>query len=593
MSSALELTDQEINELISKHFPYKEIRNIQQEAIFKIIKSLVNDNKKYFILECPTGGGKSAIALTVSKILNALFNERTTICTSTIALQDQYLKDFPELANLMGKNNYDCSRKGHNLLKYNEPVCSDLQSLKLCNPRNDCSYVIARDFWQNKSTYRITNTHFMIKAGEQIYSGIEQKAYTEFMVIDEAHTLPNIILSHCSFKIEPLDLMKIQINESFNHVLIAEFIKLKDLILKAFNLAKIQDADCILKSSSELIELSSSILGIIIRIEDMLLEIKEDYKADYELNNCISEGSCNSLADYRKLYSKLRYPNYLNKSLELIEELHSTYELISIFELKEKVIAKSCSAEFIEICPITAKSISEYAILRKSNKFLFMSATICGMNDYIEELGLNPAEVAVLSMNSPFDIASRKISYIPVAKFSYANREEAYNSIIKTADKIIDIMYQYYGKSVRGLIHSGTYDNAEIFKEKSKFSNIIETPKNIRDAIKLMHKKSDNLILCSPTIYEGIDFKDDLARFQIIVKVPYDSLTDPLKKYNMKYNSKKYSKEAVVKLVQAYGRGTRHEEDYCMTFILDANFESILYSTQLPLWVKLAITKQV
>ena len=62
MSSALELTDQEINELISKHFPYKEIRNIQQEAIFKIIKAIVNINKKYFILECPTGGGKSAIA---------------------------------------------------------------------------------------------------------------------------------------------------------------------------------------------------------------------------------------------------------------------------------------------------------------------------------------------------------------------------------------------------------------------------------------------------------------------------------------------------------------------------------------------------
>jgi ATP-dependent DNA helicase DinG len=483
------LSHHEINELISKNFPHKEIRTIQQEAIFNIIKSLVNDNKKYFILECPTGGGKSAIALTVARILKELFNHRSTICTSTIALQDQYLKDFPELANLMGKNNYDCTRKGHNTLKYNEPVCSDLQSLKLCNPRNDCPYVIARDFWQHKSNYRITNTHFMIKAGEQIYSGLDQKAYTQFMVIDEAHTLPNIILSHCSFKIEPLDLTKIQINESFNHVLINEFLKLKDLISKAFNLAKIQDADCILRSSSELIELASNILGIIIRIEDMLLEIKEDYKADYELTNSISEGSCNSLADYRKLYSKLRYPAYLNKSLELIEDLHSTYELISIFELEEKVIAKSSSAEFIEICPITAKSISEHAILIKSDKFLFMSATICGMNDYVEELGLNPSDVAVLSMNSPFEIARRKISYIPVAKFSYSNREEAFDSIIKTADKIIDIMYKYYGKPVRGLIHSGTYTNAQIFKEKSKFSSIIETPKNIRDAIKLMNKK--------------------------------------------------------------------------------------------------------
>lgn len=586
------LTDQEINELISKHFPYKEIRNIQHEAIFKIIKSFINDNKKYFILECPTGGGKSAIALTTARILKEIFNYRSTICTSTIALQDQYLNDFPELANLMGKNNYECTRKGHPLLKYNEQVCNDLQSLKLCNPRNDCPYVIAREFWQHKGDYRITNSHFMIQAGVQVYSGVDQKAYTPFVVIDEAHTLPNIILSHCYFKIEPLDLTKIYIDESFNHVLISEFIELKKLIQDAFLLSKKQDSDFILTQSTELIELSSDILTKIITLEDMLLEIKDDYKTDFEMDNGITPDSCKTLSDYKKHYSKLRYPNYLNKSIDVIEELHNTFEIISIFEKTEKIIAKSSSPEFTEIGPVSAKSISEYSILRKSDKFLFMSATICGMNDYVEELGLNPADVAVLSMNSPFEISRRKISYIPVAKFSYTNREEAYNSIIKTADKIIDIMYQYYGKPVRGLIHSGTYVNADIFKEKSKFSNIIETPKTIRDAIKLTKKKSDNLILCSPTIYEGIDFKDDLARFQIIVKVPYDSLTDPLKKYNMKYHSKKYTKEAVIKLVQAYGRGTRHEEDYCTTFILDANFESILYSTQLPLWVKLAITKQ-
>ena len=42
-------------------------------------------------------------------------------------------------------------------------------------------------------------SHFMIQAGVQVYSGVDQKAYTPFVVIDEAHTLPNIILSHCYF----------------------------------------------------------------------------------------------------------------------------------------------------------------------------------------------------------------------------------------------------------------------------------------------------------------------------------------------------------------------------------------------------------
>ena len=44
-----------------------------------------NINKKYFILECPTGGGKSAIALPVSKILNALFND-AIVCGDVISI---------------------------------------------------------------------------------------------------------------------------------------------------------------------------------------------------------------------------------------------------------------------------------------------------------------------------------------------------------------------------------------------------------------------------------------------------------------------------------------------------------------------------
>lgn len=589
------ITDEEIYNLIQEHFPFPSIRDIQTEAIFKIIKAFILDDKKYFILECPTGGGKSAIAITVSRILKQLLDNRSTICTSTIALQDQYLKDFPELSNVMGKTNYDCSKPGHKNLKYDELACTDIQSLKLCIPKRDCPYVKARNRWQYECDYRITNTHFMVEACAAVYSGIEEKAYTQFMVVDEAHTLPNIMISHSSFELEKINLEDIRIADSGDEFLIKSFIKLKDLTSKALEISKKQDADFILTQSSELISVSGQILSLVDRLTDELYEIKDDLRTRYEIENNISASDCNNLSDYKRLYSRLRYPTYINKSIEALEILHDIHEVLCQFSTEEKIIAKSTSREKVEICPVTAKSISFYSLLRKSDKFLFMSATICGMNDYVEELGLDPSEVAVLSMNSPFDIEKRKITYIPIAKFSYANKEEAYNEIIRISDEIIDIMYKYYGKPVRGLIHTATYNNAEIFAEKSKHSDKIKTPKNIRDAIALTKRDSigsDSLILASPTIYEGIDFKDELARFQIIVKVPYDSLTDPLKKYTMKYNPKKYSKEAVIKLVQAYGRGTRHEEDYCFTFILDANFESILYSTQLPLWVKLAITKR-
>lgn len=585
-----DLSDLDIEVLIGQHFPFPVIREIQSEAIFKIVKSLVQEDKDYFILECPTGGGKSAIAYTVAKILKELFDVRSTICTSTLALQDQYLKDFPELGNLMGKMNYNCSRPGHKDLKYNDLICKDIQSLQLCLAKRDCPYIIARNNWQFECDARITNTHFMIEAGQQIYSGTEEKAFTPFMVLDEAHTLSDIMLSHCSFEIGPLDLTELFIQESENEHLILLFKRLKDFLYRTSTLAKKQDADFILLESTKLIELSFDINNLLDLIAEDLDEIKNDIRTSYEVDNNI-QGRCSTLADYKRFYAKLRYPRYLNKCIEVISNLQSTYNVVSQFDPEEKLIAKASKENSIEICPVSSRSISEYTLLRKSNKFLFMSATICGFNDYVHELGLNPSKVAVLSMNSPFSIESRKINYIPVAKFSYANKEQALAEIIRYADNIIDIMHKYYGKPVRGLIHSGTYTNAQEFKERSKHRKNIETPKSILQATKFLDIKKEDLILASPTIYEGIDFKDDLARYQIIIKVPYDSLSDPLKKYTMKYNPNKYRKDAIIKLVQAYGRGTRHEEDYCITFILDENFGALLNATQLPNWVRNALTK--
>ena len=53
-----------------KHnFPYDKIRDQQQTAIEFAVKNLIEDDKKFVILECGTGVGKSAIGYTVAKTL--------------------------------------------------------------------------------------------------------------------------------------------------------------------------------------------------------------------------------------------------------------------------------------------------------------------------------------------------------------------------------------------------------------------------------------------------------------------------------------------------------------------------------------------
>ena len=71
---------------------------------------------------------------------------------------------------------------------------------------------------------------------------------------------------------------------------------------------------------------------------------------------------------------------------------------------------------------------------------------------------------------------------------------------------------------------------------------------------------------------EGVDLKGDLSKFQIIMKVPYPYLGDPLVKRKMDLNKMWYPYETVKLICQMLGRSVRSHEDEAVTYILDSNF---------------------
>ena len=83
-------------------------------------------------------------------------------------------------------------------------------------------------------------------------------------------------------------------------------------------------------------------------------------------------------------------------------------------------------------------------------------------------------------------------------------------------------------------------------------------------------------MLVSPSLTHGIDLKDDLARFQIIIKLPYSPLSN--KRIKRMFDSDKtwYQNKMLSTLVQTAGRATRSAEDYSVTYILDGNIVDIL-----------------
>ena len=84
-------------------------------------------------------------------------------------------------------------------------------------------------------------------------------------------------------------------------------------------------------------------------------------------------------------------------------------------------------------------------------------------------------------------------------------------------------------------------------------------------------------VLISPSLHLGLDLKDDLSRFQILVKVPYGNLGDRwiIARYNRPGGKEWYSWISALHLVQAYGRSVRSETDWAHTYVLDSGVLSI------------------
>ena len=72
---------------------------------------------------------------------------------------------------------------------------------------------------------------------------------------------------------------------------------------------------------------------------------------------------------------------------------------------------------------------------------------------------------------------------------------------------------------------------------------------------------------------EGVDLKEDLSRFQILCKVPYPYLGDPIVKKRMNKFPDWYALKTAMTVVQSVGRSVRNSEDTAITYILDSDWK--------------------
>jgi Rad3-related DNA helicase len=107
--------------------------------------------------------------------------------------------------------------------------------------------------------------------------------------------------------------------------------------------------------------------------------------------------------------------------------------------------------------------------------------------------------------------------------------------------------------------------------------------RNLSQLIKDFKMFKGSAVLVSPSIFEGLDFKNDESRFQIIVKSPFASLADKRIKYIADNYPTIYQEMTLLKILQGIGRSVRTPEDFAATYFLDASSKK-LYDSKLNLW---------
>lgn len=541
-------------DMIKEEFPFPSFQNGQLHIIFRILNEFINSKKKYFILEAPTGIGKSVIAYTVGRVLTRFRYETnkeletpffsSTVLTKTRQLQVQYRETFKDIKSLWSAKNYECIANPQSKITYGDEICPKFK----CHLFESCPYVVARNEF-TESEIRVTNYAYFAESGT---------IQTDLLVFDEAHSIEKILCERFSVVadsqvISELTKFLLSYQSVFNNSL--EIIENISTGFKQLFQYILNEDD----TNSSFMKKLQLNLQDVYEFLDSVIEEPDDYSA--------------------RVISKFQYfHSIVSRILQCLT--------LAIDEPQSyvKIFNKNVTGLEVSLKPLNTARLFKH--ITRNEKILFMSATICGVEEFAKDLNIKKDMYSHLSLDSPFPVANRLIHFKNLEGLNYRNIDSLMNQYVRELDKILSLH-----PNDHGIVHTVSYKIAEAILDYSEFSDrfIIPSKGQLFDFSVL--DEIPGSILLSPAMTEGVDLKDDLSRFQVIFKIPAPNLGDKWVKAKFDLSKDWYTRETVITAVQSYGRSIRHAEDSASTYILDGSFSRLLTSKFLPKYFIGAVVK--
>lgn len=512
------------------YFPYEKPRDQQSLVIEKVLKEFKN-GKKYAVIECGTGVGKSAIGLTIARSINnsseysGNYENGAYFLTTQKVLQDQYEKDFSkfDLVSLYSSSNYTC-----NIDK--KASCKDIQtalrSNSLSKKYNVCGYNCCyknkkKDFIEK--SLGITNFSYFLT--EKNYS--KKLPNKKVLVIDEAHNLENELTRFIEISISSYfseKILKLKIPNDLN----TQF--------KVFNWIK----------KTYLIAVTKKIQFIKTQLDKFGI-------------------SSNKLEEFKKITKHFEMLSSHEKKITQFITLYDKDNWVFDIDKTDKGYKK-----FI-FKPIDVSFYSKEYLLDFADYIIFMSATIISHDGFMQTIGINKEKSISIKEGSPFNPKNSPVIFSPAGSMSASNIEKTLPIMKEMVKSILE-----NHKNCKGIIHTHNTKIARyIFNNLNDKRLILAVGENREKSLEKHIKSKSNTVLLSPSMAEGVDLKGDLSTFQIICKVPFPYLGDKVTRKKMNKWKWWYNTQTIRTIVQSLGRSIRSEKDKAVTYILDGDFSRV------------------
>ncbi len=539
-----------------KSFPYGAMRPYQADVLEKI-EAAMGSGKKFIILEAPVGFGKSAVAAALCRHLRSAY-----VLTSTKQLQEQYSADFG-FTTVMGKSNFTClvptssgrlvaCSKGRCEADWSLSECPHYLSFDqyedhlkgLCDKESKCEKVLRREGKGKLCTYykqkwdsfrqKVTVGNYAFFFSELRYT--EDVRKRKLLVCDEAHDLERQLVGSASFTLRTSTIRQYPSGAG-----------------EEFAVAYEEGMD----------NHSEDWLKALGAARESLQGFFDAHDGDLTMQDRLI--SCRTVLE----------------SLEaFIDSLKGDPDnwIVSGVRKTTAIDAYGGGATMVDEVVFQPLEVAAYTsqLFDTAETVLLMSATVFSEELLCRALGIPLEEAQFIRVSeSSFPIENRRIHPMNVAQLSFSTMGASMDGIARAVDAIMD-----RHSTERGVIHTTSYqqtrDIIQRVSEHNRARLVTTEGSTARSELIQTHGATGASVLISPSLYQGVDLKDDLARFQVIVKVPYSDLSDRRTQVKMQRDRGWYDWQTALRLVQTYGRSVRSETDHAVTYILDSNFTSFV-----------------